>query len=75
MTKVISMPGALTEEDMEEQILVEADQYVPYSLDEVNLDFEVQGVSEKNPEMVDVLLAASRRENVEDRVSRWKKQD
>jgi len=68
MTKVISMPGSLTEEEMEEQILVEADQYVPYSLDEVNLDFEVQGVSEKNSEMVDVLLAASRRENVADRV-------
>jgi type IV pilus assembly protein PilM len=73
MTKVISMPGSLSEEEMEEQILVEADQYVPYSLDEVNLDFEVQGISEKNPEMVDVLLAASRRENVEDRVEALEK--
>lgn len=68
MTKVITMPASLTEDEMEEQILVEADQYVPYSLDEVNLDFEVQGVSENNPEMVDVLLAASRQENVSDRV-------
>lgn len=68
MTKVISIPGSLAEDEMEEQILVEADQYVPYSLDEVNLDFEVQGVSEDNPEMVNVVLAASRRENVEDRV-------
>lgn len=68
MTKIISMPASLTEDEMEDQILVEADQYVPYSLDEVNLDFEVQGVTEGNPEMVDVLLAASRRENVEDRV-------
>ncbi len=68
MTKIISMPATLTEDEMEDQILVEADQYVPYSLDEVNLDFEVQGVTENDPEMVDVLLAASRRENVEDRV-------
>lgn len=68
MTKVISMPGSLSDEEMEELILVEADQYVPYSLDEVNLDFEVQGVSEKNPDMVDVLLVASRQENVADRV-------
>ncbi len=68
MTKVISMPSSLTEDEMEEQILVEADQYVPYSLDEVNLDFEIQQETENNPEMVDVLLAASRRENVEDRV-------
>ncbi len=68
MTKMISMPASLTDDEMEEQILVEADQYVPYSLDEVNLDFEVQGPSETNIDMVEVLLAASRRENVEDRV-------
>ncbi len=73
MTKVISMPGSLNEDDMEEQILVEADQYVPYSLDEVNLDFEVQGETEDNSEMVDVLLAASRRENVDDRVEALEK--
>ncbi len=68
MTKNIPMPASLSEDEMEEQILVEADQYVPYSLDEVNLDFEVQGRAENNSEMVDVLIAASRRENVEDRV-------
>ncbi len=73
MTKVISMPASLSEDEMEEQIMVEADQYVPYSLDEVNLDFEVQGVNANNPEMVDVLLAASRRENVEDRVEALEK--
>lgn len=48
---------------------MEADQYIPYPLDEVSLDFEVQGRSEKNPEMVEVLLVASRKENVEDRVA------
>jgi type IV pilus assembly protein PilM len=73
MTKIISMPASLEEEDMEEQILVEADQYIPYSLDEVRLDFEVQGASKTNPEMVDVLLAASRKENVDDRVDALKK--
>ncbi len=69
MTKIISMPASLSEAEMEEQIMVEADQYIPYALDEVNLDFEVQGVSKNNPEMLDVLLAASRRENIEDRVA------
>ncbi|CAA9890898.1 Pilus assembly protein PilM [Candidatus Methylobacter favarea] len=68
MTKIIKMPANLTEDEMEEQILVEADQYVPYSLDEVNFDFEVQRTNETNAEMVDVLLAASRKENVDDRV-------
>jgi len=68
MTKGITMPASLSDEEMEEQIMVEADQYVPYSLDEVNLDFEVQGINENNPQLVDVLLAASRKENVDDRV-------
>lgn len=68
MTKIISMPASLNEEEMEEQIMVEADQYVPYALDEVNFDFEIQRPNENNPEMVDVLLAASRKENIEDRV-------
>jgi len=68
MTKIITMSGSLTDDEMEEQIMIEADQYVPYSLDEVNFDFEVQRINENNPEMVDVLLVASRRENVDDRV-------
>ncbi len=43
----------------------EADQYIPYPLEEVAIDFEVQGLSARNPERVDVLLAACRKENVE----------
>ena len=50
---------------MESQITLEADQYIPYPLDEVAIDFEVQGPSERNPEQVEVLLAACRRENVD----------
>ncbi len=68
ITKVISMQAALSDLDMESQIELEADQYIPYPLDEVNLDFEVLGPSEGDPERVEVLLAASRRENVEVRV-------
>ncbi len=68
MTKIIPMQASLNEDELEEQIFIEADQYIPYALDEVNLDFEVLGPSENNPEMMDVLLAASRRENIDDRV-------
>ncbi len=68
MTKTIPMSAHLSPDEMEEQIMVEADQYIPYSLDEVCLDFEVQKVNETNPDMVDVLLAASRKENVDERV-------
>lgn len=68
MSKVISIPASLGESEIEDQILDEASQYVPYSLDEVNLDFEVQRLNEANPQMLDVLLVASRKENVNDRV-------
>ncbi len=68
MTKMITMPGSLTDNEMEEQIMIEADQYVPYPLEEINFDFEVQGINKNNPDLVDVLLVASRKENVDDRV-------
>lgn len=67
MTRTITMPANLSERDLESQIRLEADQYIPYPLDEVNFDFSVLGPSEKNPDMVDVLLAASRSENVDTR--------
>jgi type IV pilus assembly protein PilM len=65
ITKTIEMDGALNDEELESQITAEADQYIPYPLDEVAIDFEVQGVSPRNPEQVEVLLAACRKENVE----------
>lgn len=68
ITKVISMQANLSDDEMEGQIQLEADQYIPYPLDEVNVDFEVIGPSEEDPERVDVLLAASRSENVDVRV-------
>ena len=67
ITKVIEMPADLNDQAMETQIALEADQYIPYPLDEVALDFEVIGLSDNNPEQVDVLLAACRRENVDSR--------
>ena len=69
ITKTIPMPASLSEDDMESQIEFEADQYIPYPMEEVNLDFEVLGPSEKNPDTVDVLLAACRSENVDMRAA------
>ena len=65
ITKIITMPAELSDSEMEEQIALEADQYIPYPLEEINLDFEIMGPSENNPDSVDVLLAASRIENIE----------
>ncbi len=69
ITKIITMQASLSEEEIESQIELEADQYIPYSLEEVNLDFEVLGPSEDNPDTMDILLAASRTENVDSRVA------
>ena len=65
ITKTIEMDAGLSDEEMENQLKIEADQYIPYPLDEVAIDFEVQGVSARSPERVNVLLAACRKENVE----------
>ncbi len=65
ITKTIQMSAGLTEQELESQIAVEADQYIPYPLDEVAIDFEVLGPSETSSDQVDVLLAACRKENVE----------
>jgi len=65
ITKTIEMDAGLDDAEMEEQIKLEADQYIPYPLDEVAIDFEVQGPSARNPDRVEVLLAACRRENVD----------
>jgi type IV pilus assembly protein PilM len=69
ITKIITMPANLSDEEMESQIQVEADQYIPYSLEEINLDFDILQPSETEPGKVDVMLAASRTENVDLRTS------
>ncbi len=65
ITKLIDMPAGMDDDALESQITIEADQYIPFPLDEVSIDFEVQGPDEDNPDQVKVLLAACRRENVE----------
>jgi type IV pilus assembly protein PilM len=67
ITKVIQMPRGLREADLEAQVEMQADQYIPFPMDEVAYDFEVLGPSEKDSESIDVLLVASRSENVEQR--------
>ncbi len=69
ITKVITMPADISEDDMESQIQLEADQYIPFPLEEVNMDFEIMGPTEGSEGQVNVLLAASRSENVDLRIA------
>jgi len=69
ITKKIIVPAGLREEELELQVETEANQYIPFALEEVNLDFQVVGPAPSSPEEVEVLIAASRKERVEDRVA------
>ena len=69
ISKKVLMAADLREEDMEAQVEAEANQYIPFSLDEVNIDFQVLGAAPNNPDEVEVLIAASRKEKIEDRVA------
>ena len=67
ITKVIQMPKNLSAAELEGQVELQADQYIPFPMEEVSFDFEIIGTSERDPDMVDVLLVATRTENVEQR--------
>jgi type IV pilus assembly protein PilM len=67
ITKKIMLPAGLREEEMELQVESEANQYIPFSLDEVSLDFCVIGPSPTSAGDVEVMIAASRKDRVQDR--------
>jgi type IV pilus assembly protein PilM len=69
ITKKIIVSGSLKEDELELTVEAEANQYIPFALDEVNLDFQTLGPAPNNPDEVEVLIAASRKEKVEDRVA------
>jgi type IV pilus assembly protein PilM len=69
ITKKVLMSADLRESDMEAQVEAEANQYIPFPLEEVNIDFQVIGPAPSNPDEVEVLIAAARKEKIEDRVA------
>jgi type IV pilus assembly protein PilM len=69
ISKKILVAAGQSEDDLEIQVETEANQYIPFSLDEVNLDFQVLGPAPNNPDDVEVLIAASRKEKIEDRIA------
>jgi type IV pilus assembly protein PilM len=66
ISRVIQLPAGLSESEMEAMVALEADQYIPQHIDEVRYDFDIIGVNASNAESVDVLLAASRGDIVDD---------
>ncbi|MEY3219527.1 MAG: type pilus assembly protein PilM [Pseudomonadota bacterium] len=70
INKIIQMPAGLSDNEMEAEVQMQAETHISFPIDEVYFDFELIGPSEKNPtEESDVLLAASKRDIIDDRVA------
>lgn len=69
ISKVVTMPAGLSDRDMQTQIEMEADRHIPYPLDEVNMDFFPLGPTAEGSDQTNVLLAACRKEIVDDYVA------
>ncbi len=69
ITRTLRLSSKLSEAELEGQVSVEADQYIPYNIEDVSIDFQVLGQNAANPELIDVLVVASRREHVESRIA------
>ena len=69
ISKKVLMAADLREADMEAQVEAEANQYIPFPLEEVNIDFQIIGPAPSSPDEVEVLIAAARKEKIEDRVA------
>lgn len=68
ITKTVQMPKDADDKEIGERIYAEADQYIPYSLNEVSIDYTVIGENRQDNDKNNVLLVAARREMVDSRV-------
>lgn len=62
----------MTEEELHETIHFEAEQYIPFDISEVNLDFQILGESEHNPNQMNVLLVAAKKEMISEYINLMK---
>ena len=67
MTRIVEMDASLSDDALQSRITAEAARHIPFPLEEVAMDFEVQNLSERNPDQIEVLLAVCRRDEVEKR--------
>lgn len=66
--KKISFPG-MTVDEIEEQVQWEAEHYIPFDINDVNIDFHVLGPDEVDPAQMNVLLVASKKDVISDYIS------
>ena len=68
IVKKISLPF-MTEAELEESIQWEAERYIPFDINDVNIDFQIFGSTPENPETMDVVLVAAKKDVINDHVS------
>ena len=68
ISKIIQINALANAQDMDEWVFMEAEKYIPYPLDDINLDFNILGPSSDNDAFLDVLVVASRTDYVNLRV-------
>ncbi len=68
MIKKLEIP-VMTEEELNARMQTELRQYIPYSLEEVDVDYEILGISKERSGNMDVLLVAAKKESIRDYVS------
>jgi len=69
ITKTLTVPDDLSPHDLETQVEIEASQSLPFALDEISLDFGILGPAENTPHTIQILLAAARKEKIEERLA------
>lgn len=69
ITKKIIVPQGLRDDELEVQVESEANQYIPFAIDEINLDYQVLGPAPGLPDEVEVMIAASKKDKIEDRIA------
>jgi type IV pilus assembly protein PilM len=68
IVKKIALPF-MTEAELEESIRWEAERYIPFDINDVNIDFQIFGSNPENPEVMDVVLVAAKKDIINDYVS------
>lgn len=68
IVKKIALP-LMSDSELEESIQWEAERYIPFDINDVNIDFQIFGSSSENPEVMDVVLVAAKKDIINDYVS------
>jgi type IV pilus assembly protein PilM len=68
IVKKINIP-VMTEDELEESIQWEAERYIPFDINDVNMDFQILGPTEGNEELMDVVLVAAKKDIINDYLS------